>query len=377
MQAEFETPWCRLILSRYPDEGDRELRAFDAADHYALEQLSAIFTGPGQPARDKRILILNDSFGALALALRESDPVSVGDSWLAQEAARRNAASNQLTPPQLYSDLEAPQQPVDVVLWRLPKTLAYMQDQLGLIRACAGPDTLVLAIGMVKHWSNGHFKVLQQLGEVQLGLAKRKARVVQVKLTQPASGAYQFGLSHYEVAEYGWRLGEYSNVFSRGSLDIGSRVLLQHLQLEEGLRVADLGCGNGVLGLRALGLQPSSALSFHDESFMALASAKHNLQHNLGPQCEAQFSIGDGLQGVEAGSFDLILNNPPFHQQQVVGDFIARRMFRQAAKALAPGGRLWVIGNRHLGYHQSLKQQFRQVRQLAATPKFVLLEAEK
>ena len=42
-----------------------------------------------------------------------------------------------------------------------------------------------------------------------------------------------------------------------------------------------------------------------------------------------------------------------------------------------PGGELWIVGNRHLGYHGKLKRLFRGVEQVAATPKFVILKAIK
>jgi 16S rRNA (guanine1207-N2)-methyltransferase len=73
----------------------------------------------------------------------------------------------------------------------------------------------------------------------------------------------------------------------------------------------------------------------------------------------------------------VVLCNPPFHQQQVVGDFLAWRMFQQARSALVTGGALYIVGNRHLGYHTKLSRLFRGVEQVAATPKFVILKARK
>ncbi|HZJ94727.1 MAG TPA: methyltransferase, partial [Thiopseudomonas sp.] len=53
------------------------------------------------------------------------------------------------------------------------------------------------------------------------------------------------------------------------------------------------------------------------------------------------------------------------------------RMFRQSHKALKPGGELWIVGNRHLGYHVTLKRMFRRVEQIAAHAKFVVFKATK
>lgn len=59
----------------------------------------------------------------------------------------------------------------------------------------------------------------------------------------------------------------------------------------------------------------------------------------------------------------------------MVGDYIALTLFEQASAVLAPGGRMLMVGNGHLGYHRTLKTFFNEVRQLASTPKFVVFEA--
>ena len=59
----------------------------------------------------------------------------------------------------------------------------------------------------------------------------------------------------------------------------------------------------------------------------------------------------------------------------MVGDHIALRLFEQASKHLKPGGHLLMVGNRHLGYHRSLRRYFSRVEQLDASPKFVVFRA--
>lgn len=78
---------------------------------------------------------------------------------------------------------------------------------------------------------------------------------------------------------------------------------------------------------------------------------------------------------IAEGSADLILCNPPFHQQQAVGDEMAKRLFEQSHKALGATGSLMVVGNRHLGYHVKLRSWFEKVEQLSGNPKFVVLKA--
>lgn len=87
--------------------------------------------------------------------------------------------------------------------------------------------------------------------------------------------------------------------------------------------------------------------------------------------------MADGMSGIEAESVDLVINNPPFHSQRATSDHTAWGMFTGAKRALRPGGELWVIGNRHLGYHLKLRRLFGNCEVLASDPKFVLLRAVK
>jgi 23S rRNA (guanine1835-N2)-methyltransferase len=81
------------------------------------------------------------------------------------------------------------------------------------------------------------------------------------------------------------------------------------------------------------------------------------------------------LKDFEPASADLILCNPPFHQQNTVGDQIANSMFKESRKVLRKGGELWVIGNRHLNYHVNLNRLFGAHSVVASNAKFVILKA--
>ncbi len=72
-----------------------------------------------------------------------------------------------------------------------------------------------------------------------------------------------------------------------------------------------------------------------------------------------------------------MLNNPPFHSHRATTDTTARRMFGTARAALREGGELWVVGNRHLGYHVRLRRLFGNCEVVASDPKFVVLRAVK
>jgi len=110
---------------------------------------------------------------------------------------------------------------------------------------------------------------------------------------------------------------------------------------------------------------------------MAVASARENFHNAFAAMREAEFRVTDGLQGVDSESRDLVLINPPFHQQHSIGDSVAWQMFKDARRVLRKGGELRIVGNRHLAYHAKLKKLFGNSITIAANKKFVILSAIK
>ena len=83
-----ESPFAQLRLIRQPEQQNEPLQAFDAADEYLLNHVAE----QGLPV-DSRVLILNDSFGALAISLVATMKVtSSSDSFLAIQALEKTGA---------------------------------------------------------------------------------------------------------------------------------------------------------------------------------------------------------------------------------------------------------------------------------------------
>ncbi|VVM48606.1 Ribosomal RNA large subunit methyltransferase G [Pseudomonas fluorescens] len=370
-----ETPFASLDLIRQPEQQNEPLQAFDAADEYLLAHLAE-----QNPSTDLRVLVLNDSFGALAVSLSGKVRVaSSGDSFLALQGLEKNLLRNGL-PFDAVPHMPASGAiigPFDRVLIRVPKTLALLEEQLIRLQGQLAPGAQVIAAAMVKHLPRAAGDLLERyIGPVQASLAVKKARllIATVEAKAPVVSPYP---TRYTLDSPSIELLNHANVFCREGLDIGTRAFLPHLPRNLGkARVADLGCGNGVLAIASALQNPEAHYTLVDESFMAVQSALENWQAALGDR-DVTVRAGDGLAGQEAQSLDVVLCNPPFHQQQVVGDFLAWRMFQQAREALVVGGALYIVGNRHLGYHSKLARLFRGVEQVAATPKFVILKARK
>lgn len=367
-----ETPFGTLQLERYPSTNNPTLQAFDAADQYLLRALSENSGSAAAP------LVINDNFGALSCALAARHPHCFTDSHLTSLAVEKNLFSNQLEPGSVtiidsQSELNGP---YDRVLVRVPKSLALLEDQLIRLRPHLAEGAEVIAGAMIKHLPHSAGDLLEKyVGPYQASLAWKKARLLTARFDAALAPESPNLATTYELPETDIQLTNLPGVFARERLDIGTRALLACLPSDLGaVRIIDLGCGNGALGIMAALRNPEASLVFLDESHAAIASARINFETAAADRA-AEFLVTDGLVSQAAKSADLILCNPPFHQQQAVGDEIALRLFEQASNTISVGGALLVVGNRHLGYHVKLKHWFARVEQITSTSKFVVLRA--
>ena len=140
--------------------------------------------------------------------------------------------------------------------------------------------------------------------------------------------------------------------------------------------IADLCCGNGVLGLVAAVRNPNAEILFFDESFMALASTTENVGAII-PQRSTEIIAGDGLSDTASNSLDLVICNPPFHSNKSVDKKVPWRLFKQAYKALREGGQLLIVGHMSLRHDLKLRKIFGNCRQLGLSRKFCVLSSEK
>ncbi|MEU7463263.1 MULTISPECIES: methyltransferase [Streptomyces] len=373
------TPWGEVELSRFPEDPRDRLRAWDASDAYLLRHLAA----QNVPLTGE-VVVLGDRWGALVTALAEHRPTQITDSFLGQEASRANLARAGVEPGavQLLTTQDEPPERIDVLLVRVPKSLALLEDQLLRLAPAVHPGTVVIGTGMVKEIHTSTLQLFERiLGPTRTSLAQQKARLIfctpDPALRRPANPwPYRYDLPAGVGAISGRPVVNHAGVFCADRLDIGTRFLLQHLPGPGPVRVVDLGCGNGVVGTAVALADPAAEVLFVDESFQAVAAAEATYKAN-GVPGHAEFRVGDGLTGVAPDSVDLVLNNPPFHSHQATTDATARRMFTGARRALRAGGELWVIGNRHLGYHITLKRVFGNCELVASDAKFVLLKAVK
>ncbi|MCP4789581.1 MAG: class I SAM-dependent methyltransferase [Gammaproteobacteria bacterium] len=372
LETHLKLPQGSLHLQRVPLRRNELLQAWDSADQLVLETLPQLTSA-------SRVLVINDSFGALSCGiLQQSQEANVtvwGDSYLGYQALRHNGRLNNLPDIAFVDSLATPQGPFDKVIMRLPKSNSLLRDQVARLLPQLAPDAQVIIPIMIKHLDTRLYELLTQLlGSLSSSRAKKKARLLLVHVEQAADNSPEPTVNSWSCRDM--QLSHYSGVYGRKRLDEGTQFLLDNWPQGVFKRVVDVGCGNGILSLQAAKSWPTAMVTGVDESYMAVASATLNARQN-GVQQQCQFQVGNCAADLVDQSADLVLCNPPFHQQRVVGDHLAMAMFADAARVLTVSGELWVVGNRHLGYHAKLKRWFKRVDQQGKHAKFVVLRCRK
>jgi 16S rRNA (guanine1207-N2)-methyltransferase len=141
--------------------------------------------------------------------------------------------------------------------------------------------------------------------------------------------------------EFGFRTA--AGVFSRGSVDRGTRLLLRAVDATGARDVLDLGCGYGVVGIVLAHRAPAAHVTLVDVNPRAVALAAENIHLNETPNADAV--CGDGCAAVGGRMFDLVAMNPPIR----AGRATVLRLLREARQCLRPGGRLYLVARTSQG----------------------------
>ncbi|MEZ9929126.1 methyltransferase [Vibrio breoganii] len=376
MKTELALHDQQFTLHRFPKRANETFQAWDAGDEYIINHFAEnpLVTG-------SKILILNDNFGALSCWFsRDYEVYLQSDSLISQKGALKNLQRNQCNKVEFLRSTDTIPKDIDAVILQIPKSNRFLTWQLHLIRQSLPENTPVVAVNKANAIHTSTLKLFEQhLGETSTSLAWKKHRLVFSKNNAPSNKEVD-AKTCWSVPEHDMQLCNLANVYSGESLDLGARFVLDHLPKHyQYKKIIDLGCGNGVLSIQLGRNNLESEITSVDESFMAVESARINVEANVSNPQRFTFVANNCLDGFEASSHDLVVCNPPFHQQNTVTDHIAWQMFTDAHKVLEDGGKLLVIGNSHLGYPAKLGRLFgpNKVKVVANNKKFTIVSAEK
>ncbi len=162
----------------------------------------------------------------------------------------------------------------------------------------------------------------------------------------------------------------YPGLFAAGLLDEGTALLLDVLPpLSAGARIADFGCGSGVIGA-ALPQLPGIGLDMIDHDSLALLAVRENVPAGRALLASSLSQTGGAL-------YDAILSNPPLHQGMRESHAALEELVAEAPAHLVRGGCLRIVLQRRLPLAQLLAQHLRQVCVLADNGRYRVWHAQR
>ena len=137
-------------------------------------------------------------------------------------------------------------------------------------------------------------------------------------------------------------------VFSKSTLDFGSRVLLETVVgLPLNGKLLDLGCGLGYMGIMLKKYHPELDVTMADINQLAVMLAEENSrlysQNN-------RVLLSDGFSNI-ADSFDIVITNPPIR----TGKENIYRLFRESLDHLMPEGSMYIVIRRQQGAESAVR----------------------
>ena len=152
-------------------------------------------------------------------------------------------------------------------------------------------------------------------------------------------------------------------LFSPKSIDNGTKLLLEHLEIRTDEQALDLGCGYGPIGLTIARLAPNGHCTMVDKDFVAIEYAKKNAAINH--LSNVDIFLSDGCKHLKPGSsFTLVVTNLPAKTSKEHYYLF----FYDAFQRMQPGARFYVVVinglrkfiakafNEIFGNHKKIKQ---------------------
>lgn len=166
-----------------------------------------------------------------------------------------------------------------------------------------------------------------------------------------------------------------AGVFAKGGVDYGSRTLIEAMEIPNGARVLDVGCGYGPIGLTAAKLAIEGHVTMIDVNSRAVELARENaIVNKLNNVTILESDLFAAIE--EEDKFDVVLTNPPIR----AGKETVHAIFEGAFERLRQGGSLWIVIQKKQGApsaRQKLESLFAKVEEVTKDKGYRIYKATK
>ena len=255
-----------------------------------------------------------------------------------------------------------PEQDFDQAVIFVPKSKELLNYILHNVASRLAQGASIFLVGEKKEGIERAAKQLQPYGQAVKLDSARHCQMWQISLnTTVKAKALADWAQQYTVTTPNGDLTICSlpGVFSQNRLDIGTAVLLPYLSQVTAGKIADFGCGAGVISAYLSKLNPKNRIFALDVDAFALASTQMTFEKNNLPLEQLEVKAVTGIE--EAPLFlHAIVSNPPFHQGIKTDYNASENLCKTSRRHLKSGGELWIVANRFLNYPQLIEQSFKQ-----------------
>ena len=262
----------------------------------------------------------------------------------------------------VHFGVDVPESPFDQAIVFVPKSKELLNYLLHNIVSRLTEGASIFLVGEKKAGVERAAKQLQPFGKAIKLDSARHCQMWQLSLdkTVPAKSLADWAQKYTVATPNGdLTICALPGVFSQNRLDIGTAVLLPYLSQVTSGKIADFGCGAGVISAYLAKLNPQNRIFAMDVDAFALESTRMTFaQNNLTPE---QLEI-KAVTGIEDAPLFLhaIVSNPPFHQGIKTDYNASENLCKTSRRHLKSGGELWIVANRFLNYPILIEQNFGQ-----------------
>ena len=278
----------------------------------------------------------------------------------------------------VHFGVDLPEGSFDQAIIFVPKSKELLNYLLHNVVSRLGLGASIFLVGEKKAGVERAAKQLQPYGQALKLDSARHCQMWQVTInTTVTAKALADWAQQYTVATPNGDLTicALPGVFSQNRLDVGTAALLPFLSKVTSGKIADFGCGAGVISAYLAKLNPKNRIFAMDVDAFALASTRMTFEKNdLAPE---QLEI-TAVTGIEDAPLFLhaIVSNPPFHQGIQTDYNASESLCKTSRRHLKSGGELWIVANRFLNYPLLIEQNFGQCTTKADQQGFKVLFAK-